>query len=396
MSEDFRTTSFAELTAEGLLEIGDGYRAKLEELGGHGPIFLRAGLLGEHRIDWKSAERFHSRLLPKLRSKLGAPGDTMVTTKGNSVGRTGYVPAYAPEFVYSPHLSYWRSLSPRSLCSRFLYYWSRSPEFEAQLWALAHGTDMAPYLSLVDQGRLRLKLPGIGTQAAIADLLGALDDKIAVNDRIARSCHDLAQAYLIEAHGDAAAAPLAEVAVITMGCSPPGDTYNEKGLGMPFYQGTRDFGDRFPSQRVWCTDPVRVAQRGSTLVSVRAPVGRVNVAREQCCIGRGVASIESRFGVPSVLFHELTAARDVWAPYEAEGTVFGAINKAQMEGLKIPALELSSALRLEEILHPLDERVAAVVAENDSQAALRDVLLPRLMSGEIRVRDAERIVEDAT
>ena len=119
-----RTTTFRELVATGTLEIGDGYRAKLEELGGTGPIFLRAGLLSDHGIDWTRAERFREELAQQVNSKLGRAGDTVITTKGNSVGRAGYIPENAPSFVYSPHLSYWRSLDPSQISTGFLRYWS--------------------------------------------------------------------------------------------------------------------------------------------------------------------------------------------------------------------------------------------------------------------------------
>ena len=86
MSEQIKIITFADLMERGFLEIGDGYRAKLEELGGDGPFFLRAGLLVKQGFDWASAERFRADGFPKVRSKLGRPGDTMVTTKGNVSG----------------------------------------------------------------------------------------------------------------------------------------------------------------------------------------------------------------------------------------------------------------------------------------------------------------------
>jgi type I restriction enzyme S subunit len=104
----------------------------------------------------------------------------------------------------------------------------------------------------------------------------------------------------------------------------------------------------------------------------------------------------SKQNTPSVLFHELVAARDMWLPFEAEGTVFGAINKQQLADIEIPALDTESARDLEEILRPLDQRVMSACDENQALSALRDALLPRLMSGEVRVRDAEKVVEDVT
>ena len=79
---------------------------------------------------------------------------------------------------------------------------------------------------------------------------------------------------------------------LTMGQSPPGSTYNEDEKGIPFYQGRRDFGFRYPTRRVYCTAPKRFAKKGDTLVSVRAPVGDINMVEEKCSIGRGVAAIK--------------------------------------------------------------------------------------------------------
>ena len=113
MSSDYpRTIPFQQLIDQRLLEIGDGFRAKLEELGGDGPIFLRAGHVEDTHIDFQGTERFRKELESNVRSKMSKPGDTIVTTKGNSTGRTAYVAQDMPSFVYSPHLSYWRSLDP--------------------------------------------------------------------------------------------------------------------------------------------------------------------------------------------------------------------------------------------------------------------------------------------
>jgi len=84
---------------------------------------------------------------------------------------------------------------------------------------------------------------------------------------------------------------LGDLCDINMGQSPPGTTYNEIGDGLPFYQGITDFGFRFPSRRVYCTAPTRFAEEGDVLLSVRAPVGSLNVADERCAIGRGVAAL---------------------------------------------------------------------------------------------------------
>jgi len=175
-----------------------------------------------------------------------------------------------------------------------------------------------------------------------------------------------------------------------MGSSPPGSSYNEVGEGMVFYQGVRDFGVRSPSNRVWTTEPVRVAEAGDTLVSVRAPVGRTNVATETTCLGRGLAGLRSQR--PATVYHLLRSVPEVWAPYEAEGTVFGSINKAQLDGLSIPVIESTRADALEIRLAALDDRVASALNESMQLAATRDALLPLLMSGKVTVKHAESVV----
>ena len=188
------TVTFQDLIVSGHLEIGDGYRAKNSELGGDGPIFLRAGHLTDAGFDFENVERFRSSPASSLEGKMAKPGDTVVTTKGNSTGRVGYVEPDFPQFVYSPHLSYWRSKKPAALLPGFIRYWSRGREFRDQLQAMKTSTDMAPYLSLTDQRRLRITLPDPKTQKAIGSALTTFDDKIAQNVRVNRSLDSLAAA----------------------------------------------------------------------------------------------------------------------------------------------------------------------------------------------------------
>src|SRR6266702_3129431 len=101
------------------------------------------------------------------------------------------MPGDSPEFVYSPQLCYFRTGSGKLLASRYLYYWFKGENFWAQARSLKGQTDMADYITLVDIRSLKLSMPPRSAQAAIVDVLGALDDKIAVNDRAARVCREL-------------------------------------------------------------------------------------------------------------------------------------------------------------------------------------------------------------
>jgi type I restriction enzyme S subunit len=432
--ERFERTTFAELISKGVLAIGDGYRAKNEELGGDGLIFLRAGHVTDTHIDFDGVERFHSELEPRVRPKLAKPGDAVVTTKGNSTGRTTFVSASMPPFVYSPHLSYWRSQNPRRIEGGFLRYWSKGPDFASQLASMMASTDMAPYLSLVDQKRLEISLPPIDEQRAIAHILGTLDDKIELNRWMNETLEAMARALFkswfvdfdpvrakAEGRDPGLPKPLADLFparlvdselgeipegwdvgcvddefALTMGQSPPGETYNEVGEGVPFYQGRADFGSRFPTRRVYCTAPTRLAKAGDTLISVRAPVGDINMATENCAIGRGVATARHRSGSRSYSYQFMLGLEEVFARFEAEGTVFGSIGKKDFHAISCVIPPRAVIAEFEAMLSPFDSRIDITERESRTLASLRDTLLPKLISGELRVKDAERVVEDMT
>lgn len=186
--------TFGELIRSGVISVTDGYRAKNSELGGDGLIFLRAGHVTDAHIDFDSVERFHDALTPKLQEKTSRVCDVIITTKGNSTGRTSFVDGTMPTFVYSPHLSRWRVEDNTRIDPLFLRYWSRSPQFVNQMRGLAASTDMAPYLSLRDQQRLEINLPQIEGQRRIGEVLGSLDDKIEQNRRTGRALEGLARA----------------------------------------------------------------------------------------------------------------------------------------------------------------------------------------------------------
>ncbi|MBN1460262.1 MAG: restriction endonuclease subunit S, partial [Armatimonadetes bacterium] len=171
----------------------------------------------------------------------------------------------------------------------------------------------------------------------------------------------------------------------TMGQSPPGDTYNEIGEGLPFYQGRTDFGFRFPTRRVFCTAPTRFAEASDTLVSVRAPVGDINLAAERCCIGRGVAAIRHKSGAVFYTHYTMHSLADAFAHFEAEGTVFGSVGKNEFRGIKCLAPPPEVIAAFEKLASPLDQAVANNEQQSQTLAELRDALLPRLLSGELAV-----------
>ena len=269
-------------------------------------------------------------------------------------------------------------------------------------------------------------------QRAVAHVLGTLDDKIELNRRMNETLETMAralfQSWFVDfdpvrakmegcdtglpkdiadlfpdrlvtdsEHGEIPEGwktmSLGECYHLTMGQSPPGNTYNDHNDGLPFFQGRTDFGVRFPENRKFCTAPTRIAQPGDTLVSVRAPVGDINMAWEQCCIGRGVAALRHKSGSSLFTYYSVLAVQNKINFYEHTGTVFGAINRKQFEELTMsePGPELVNAF--DAYATPVDIRIRSNVSESRTLTALREVALPKLISGEVRLRDTTGHVE---
>lgn len=176
-------------------------------------------------------------------------------------------------------------------------------------------------------------------------------------------------------------AVLSDIANITMGQSPAGSSYNENGIGEVFYQGRGEFGWRFPTQRLFTTEPKRMAKQGDVLISVRAPVGDLNIAYEDCCVGRGLAAINCEY--PSFCLYLMRSLCKKLNSYNGEGTVFGSINSKALNALEI-ALPNAEDIRTFEVkVAPIDTLIKSNETENRNLASLQDSLLPWLMSREI-------------
>ena len=181
------------------------------------------------------------------------------------------------------------------------------------------------------------------------------------------------------------AGQLSDIANITMGQSPSGDTYNENGSGTIFYQGCTDFGTRFPVPRVYTSAPTRFAKAGDILMSVRAPVGTLNIAMEDCCIGRGLAALNSKFGSQLHLLYTLSGFKQLFDVMDGNGTTFGSITKDTLFEMKVVIPRRDQIKSFEEMVQPIEQKIRITEQENRELTKLRDWLLPMLMNGQAAV-----------
>jgi type I restriction enzyme S subunit len=292
---------------------------------------------------------------------------------------------------------------------KWLYYYLRSPRAQQLIRESARGTTQA-YMPLNALRAFPIPMPtDLAEMERITGILGALDDKIELNRKMNDTLEQMARAifkswfvdFLPFRHKgmvDSDLGPIPEGWHIgrvdedfslTMGQSPPGETYNESSEGVPFYQGRTDFGFRFPTVRVYCTAPTRMAKAGDTLVSVRAPVGSVNMASGECAVGRGVAAIRHASGSRSYTYYYMRSLEPDFARFEAEGTVFGSINKDDFHAIERPSPPRRVVEAFETAMFPIDQRIELNESESRTLAAIRDALLPKLMSGEVRIENWE-------
>ena len=175
---------------------------------------------------------------------------------------------------------------------------------------------------------------------------------------------------------------LGEISDITMGQSPKSTYYNENHDGLPFHQGVAHFGGRFPSHKIYCTVQNRIAEKGDILFSVRAPVGRINIANEKIVIGRGIAALRSNRCEQSFLFYALKShffKEDMMGG----GSIFAAVTKKDLHGVVMlqPSKRISEMFM--EKVRSIDKQIETLHQTVVSLARIRDLLLPRLMNGQI-------------
>ena len=173
---------------------------------------------------------------------------------------------------------------------------------------------------------------------------------------------------------------LGDVADVVMGQSPPGEMYNEDVEGLPFFQGKADFGERFPDVRKWCAAPRKVAELGDILLSVRAPVGPTNIARERSGIGRGLAAIRGNPELVDPSYLRLFLKhREPILVFKGQGSIFPAIGRADIETLSVPLPSLSEQRQIVGILDQAN-RLRQLRSEADEKAERAlPVLLMRIL-----------------
>lgn len=295
----------------------------------------------------------------------------------------------------------------------YVYYWlSMKKDYLFQIASVTR----TPILNKSTFEEILVPMPELGVQNNIVSVLSAIDKKIQLNNRIITELEAMAKTiydyWFVQfdfpneegrpyrsSGGEMVwneqlkreipmgwhCATLADIANITMGQSPSGKSYNNVGNGTVFYQGRTDFGYRYPTSRVYTTEPYRMAYEGDVLLSVRAPVGDINIANETCCIGRGLAALNSKIGSNSHLFMLMKSLKPIFDVFNGNGTTYGALTKDILHEIKVAVPKTTDLQEFERIAGRIDGHIVKLDGQNRELNKLRDWLLPMLMNGQVTV-----------
>lgn len=348
------------------------------------------------------------------------PGDLIFVCKG-SPGRVCLAPDPV-SFCIAQDMVAVRA-DPNRVYPKYLFAALRSPLVQSRIEGMHVGT-LIPHFKKGDFSKLSIPVPGDNSQRLIGDTYFAFAAKVDVNRRTSRVLESIAQAVYrawfvdfepVRAKAAGAksfpgmpqrvfdnladtlvdsevgkipegwqARALGDVFEITMGQSPPSAHYNEKGEGLPFHQGVRDYGYRFPVDRVYCTLEARIADAGDVLLSVRAPVGRINVAARRMVIGRGLAAARHPNGYQSYALYSL---KHLFAIEDSvgDGTIYKAVTKKFLLSMPIVCPPSDLVSEAEDLLRPLDALLGRGEIESSVLSHTSESLLPKLISGELPV-----------
>ena len=316
------------------------------------------------------------------------PNDIVFARTGASTGRNYFYDGTDGEFVYAGFLIKF-SIDERKVNPKYIKYFCQSKQYKDWINSFNTGSTRGN-INAQTLGKMPIPLIKRKIQDALVSILSSIDEKIKKNNEINNNLEQQAQAiyqkmFIDNASSDWAEGTLSNIADITMGQSPSGSSYNEDGNGTVFFQGRAEFGFRFPTVRLYTTEPKRMACANDTLMSVRAPVGDLNVAHTDCCIGRGLAAIHSKNNHQSFVLYTMFSLKKQLDVFNGEGTVFGSINRNSLNEMPILIPSSEKLDEFEALVAPMDAAIRNNYDEICRLEQLRDSLLPQLMSGELDV-----------
>lgn len=314
-------------------------------------------------------------------------------------------------FIVSPAYDVFEVRDTKILLPEYLMMWFSRAEFDRNAWFYTDA-DVRGGLPWKAFEEMQIPIPHITKQREIVKEYNTIQNRIDLNQKLIQKLEETAQAiykqwFVDFEFPDENGKPyksnggdmiwceelgqeipkgwevgnLSSIATINMGQSPEGETYNEDGNGMIFYQGRTDFGYRFPDITTYTTHPIKKALKNDILISVRAPVGDLNIAIEDCAIGRGLGAISSKLKCNSHLFYKLQYMKSYFDISDGEGTIFGSINKDDLHNIVVIYSE-NEIEKYDRIARPIDGCIKKYSIQNQKLSELKELLISKLATVE--------------
>ena len=269
-------------------------------------------------------------------------------------------------------------IDEKQLIPEYLMLWFSRPEFDRYARFKSHGS-VREVMDWDEMCKVELPVPPYEKQKEIVDGYKAITERIALKQKINDNLEAQAFAIYKETISNREkCAMLSDIAEITMGTSPEGESFNADGIGTVFYQGRTDFGFRFPTIRLYTTEPKRFANKGDILMSVRAPVGDINIAKEHCAIGRGLAALKPKNKCYSYLYYTMMELNFELKKFNDEGTVFGSITKDDLFALNVVALSPNESISFEKKVSIIDDAILQNETEIQHLLEMSSILLSKI------------------
>ena len=376
-----------------------------------GVLFLNTTNIVQNRLDLTEANFVSPDKFDEIKKGRLQRLDIVMTTRG-SIGKVALFDCEPPKGLINAQMLILRA-DGEIIDQKYLFYQTCSEDFQAKLKNFASGSAQ-PQIPIIDLKEIEVAVADLPTQRQIASILSAYDDLIENNTRRIKILEGMAatiyRQWFVEfrfpghenvpmVESELGLIPqgwevmqLGEMCHVLMGQSPKSEFYNETGEGLPFHQGVTDFGNRFPIHRIYCAVENCIAMTGDILFSVRAPVGRINLANSKIVIGRGLSAIRSKSGNQAFMFQQL---QDKFREEDTmgSGTIFNAITKGDLLGIQLLKPTKLIIAVFEEIVEPIFSQLANLTLKNTNLRQTRDLLLPKLISGQLDVSTLDIDIE---
>ena len=400
-------------STEELFEFSGGMSISIQQLDENGVNYLHYGDIHKRKESILDLDK-DKKWMPKLNQKFDLIKDDVKLNTGDvvfadasedyeGIGKSIVVLNTNNDEVVSGLHTIVAKGSNEVLDTYYKRYCFSTENVRKQFRRLATGTSVYG-ISRENIKKIKILVPPLKEQEKIAEILSTVDSQIDDTEKLIEKSKELKKGLMQKlltkgiGHSEFKKTEVGEIPIewevkkledistVIMGQSPRSESYNEEKNGIPFFQGNSEFGRMYPTIKKWCSEPSKIAEPLDILISVRAPVGAVNLNKCQSCIGRGLAAVRSNDNSDYMYLYYILSYSEKVLNSTAQGSTFTAINSGDLKGLKIAIPKLEEQQNIGQILLSIDNEIEVYENKKQKLEELKKGLMKQLLTGKIRVR----------